>query len=95
MTLPRKIVGYMIKNGGSISAREAFLDLDITSSSLTRRICDLEEMGYQIIRERKKHPVTGKLYTRYRLKDTIEGSKADTHYASVKHMVTRYGLKAA
>lgn len=64
--LARKIVAYMQKNG-SISARAAAADLDITSASLTRRLTDIEEMGIPIIRERRVHPVTGKRYTRYKL----------------------------
>lgn len=54
-----------IKQAGSISAREAMIDYGITSATLARRICDLEERGVDIQRERKEHPVTGRLYTRY------------------------------
>jgi DNA-binding MarR family transcriptional regulator len=62
----RRLYVYMTRTG-SISAREALLDLDITSATLSRRICDLEEQGYRITREHKKHPMTGKRYTRYAL----------------------------
>ncbi len=51
----------------SISAREAVLDLDMTSAVLTRRICDLEQTGVRIERNRLQHPITGKRYTRYAL----------------------------
>ena len=64
--LARKVLLHMQK-AGSISAREALLDLDITSASLTRRICDLEEAGVNVERVRKIHPTTGKRYTRYAL----------------------------
>jgi predicted DNA-binding transcriptional regulator YafY len=48
-----------------ISAREAMLDLQMTSATLARRICDLEEAGINIERLRKCHPVTRRRYTRY------------------------------
>jgi predicted ArsR family transcriptional regulator len=57
---------YM-KKTGSISARDAFVDLDMTSATLARRICDLEVQGYSILRSHKTHPVTGRRYTRYSL----------------------------
>ena len=93
-TLPRQIVGYMIKNG-SISAREAMLDLDITSASFSRRVCDLEEMGYVIIRERKKHLVTAKRYTRYSIQDTKAGTYAEAQWPFLQKRVLTHGLQAA
>lgn len=60
----RQIVNHMLK-AGSISAREAMLDLDIGGNALTRRIVDIEGSGLEVIRDRKKHPTTNKLYTRY------------------------------
>lgn len=54
-----------IRRAGSISAREAMADHGITSASLARRICDLEEAGINIKRERRKHPMTHQHYTRY------------------------------
>ncbi len=53
-----------VKRDG-ISAREALLDLTMTSATLARRICDLEEAGFKIERVKKKHPTTGRRYTRY------------------------------
>jgi DNA-binding MarR family transcriptional regulator len=53
-----------VKKDG-ISAREALLDLAMTSATLARRVCDLEEAGFKIERVRKQHPVTGRRYTRY------------------------------
>jgi hypothetical protein len=52
---------------GSITARQALLDLDITSAALARRICDIERAGHRIEREHKVNPATGKRYTVYRL----------------------------
>lgn len=54
-----------IRKAGSISAREAMADYGITSATLARRVCDLEEAGFTVVRTRKTHPMTGRLYTRY------------------------------
>lgn len=62
----KRVLAHMRLNGGT-SAREAMTDLDITSATLARRIVDLEEAGYFIMRESKRNPVTGKRYTRYSL----------------------------
>ncbi|MCB1971736.1 MAG: hypothetical protein KDG54_15150 [Geminicoccaceae bacterium] len=67
MTLEMKVLGY-IQRCGNITAREALLDLDITSASLTRRICTLEERGWPVERTRCVHAATGKRYTRYSLR---------------------------
>lgn len=64
--LEKKIIEHMLK-AGHITALDAMVNYGITSASLTRRICDLEEMGIQINRERRVHPVTGRKYTRYSL----------------------------
>jgi DNA-binding HxlR family transcriptional regulator len=62
----RALHGHLKRTGkAGISAREAFLDLGMTSATLARRVCDLEEAGFVIERVRKKHPVTGRRYTRY------------------------------
>lgn len=70
--LAQRIVSFAEGNGGTISAREALLDLDITSSSLTRRITEIELFGrpgyhYEVERERKVNSATRKRYTRYRI----------------------------
>jgi len=54
-----------IAHNGSITAREALLDFDMTSATLARRICELEAEGFQVARTPRKHPVTGKRYTKY------------------------------
>ena len=61
--LAKKILEHMLSQG-SISAREALLDLDVTSASLTRRITEISK-EYVVVRERKTNPATGKRYTRY------------------------------
>lgn len=72
--LPKReyaVYRYM-KKTGSISARDAMIDLDMTSATLARRICDLEKHGYQIIRHQKVHPVSGRLYTRYSIIEAVQ-----------------------
>lgn len=64
--LARKVVDHLLKVG-SVSAREAIFDLDITSASLSRRMTEIIRAGLPIKRERKKHPITGKPYTDYKL----------------------------
>ena len=50
---------------GSISNLEAITQYNIMS--LSRRVSDLEELGYKFNRELKAHPVTGQRYKRYHL----------------------------
>lgn len=64
--LAGKVLTHMEKAGG-ISALDAMAVYGISSASLARRICDLEELGVDIRRVRKTHPITGRKYTRYQL----------------------------
>lgn len=64
MTQHQKILRH-IKENGSITQREAFIDYSI--QSFTKRISELRDMGYEIRGERRKHPVTKQEYTRYSL----------------------------
>jgi hypothetical protein len=66
-----EVYRYM-KKVGSISARDALIDLDMTSASLARRIVDLERSGYSIIRQQKAHPANGRLYTRYSMIEAVQ-----------------------
>lgn len=52
------------KNDG-VSALDAFVTFQITSATLARRMCDLERVGFTVTRKRRKHPQTGRHYTRY------------------------------
>jgi hypothetical protein len=63
MTQYEKILNH-IRRAGHITVRQALLDYSI--QSLTRRIVDLEEMGFVFEREVKHHPVTMQRYTRYK-----------------------------
>jgi DNA-binding HxlR family transcriptional regulator len=62
-----KTVLQHMRRAGSISARDAMVDHGISSASLARRICDLEEAGYVVVRDRRVHPLTTQRYTRYSL----------------------------
>jgi hypothetical protein len=64
MTQTQQILKHLRK-AGSISQREAIIDHSI--QSLTRRITDLRDAGFNIESHWKKHPVTGQYYTRYTL----------------------------
>lgn len=54
------------KKARSISQREALVDYSI--QSLTKRISELRDMGFNIVTQHKTHPVTGQRYARYVLK---------------------------
>lgn len=62
MTQLQTILSHL-KRTKSISQREAMIDYSI--QSLTKRISELREMGYNIKTVHKKHPVTGQRYARY------------------------------
>lgn len=65
LTPQARLILAHIDKAGSISARDAMADYGITSASLTRRIFEIARAGIQIERERRRHPVTGRHYTRY------------------------------
>lgn len=50
-----------------LTVREALIDYSI--QSFTARITELRQMGYNIVGQKSKHPVTGQRYTRYVLKE--------------------------
>lgn len=52
-----------IRKAGSITVREAIVEYSI--QSLTKRIQELRQAGYDIVSHVKSHPVTGQKYTRY------------------------------
>lgn len=60
----KQVLDYL-QTKGDASAREALLDLDINSGSLTRRITELREAGYKVRSEAKTHPVSKRRYIRY------------------------------
>jgi queuine/archaeosine tRNA-ribosyltransferase len=52
-----------LSNVGTITGREALLDHSV--QSLTRRITEIRDAGYNISAQWRKHPLTGQRYTRY------------------------------
>lgn len=64
MTQNQRILKHL-KKAGSITVREAIVEYSI--QSLTKRVSELREAGYDIISTVKRHPVTGQEYTRYSL----------------------------
>lgn len=65
MTQNQKIISHL-KRTGSITQREAIMDYSI--QSLTKRISELRDAGYNIISKVKHHPVTKQKYVRYEMK---------------------------
>lgn len=66
-----KLYRHMMKTGG-ISALDAMVTYGITSATLARRVCDMEESGVKIIRQRKIHKITKRPYTRYVIDRTVK-----------------------
>ncbi len=52
-----------LRRAGSITQREAIMDYSI--QSLTRRVTELRDRGFNIISVPKLHPLTGQRYVRY------------------------------
>lgn len=52
------------KKAKRITQRQAMADYSI--QSLTKRISELRNLGYDIMSNWKKHPVTGQRYVEYR-----------------------------
>jgi len=48
-----------------LTVREALIEYSI--SSLTKRVHELRAMGFDIVSNKKHHPVTGQRYVRYTL----------------------------
>jgi hypothetical protein len=65
LTPQASIILAHMEHTGSITQREAMLDHSV--QSLTRRITELQDKGYPINREDKRHPLTGQRYARYSL----------------------------
>jgi len=58
-----EIILNHLKKTKSITQREALIDYSI--QSLTKRISELRQMGYNIVSTFKRHPTTGQRYARY------------------------------
>jgi len=68
MTQNQKILAHFRK-AGTITVREAMVEYSV--SSLTKRIQELREDGYEIVSTPKFHPVTGQKYVRYSLDEKV------------------------
>lgn len=62
----RKVYQHM-KKAGHITARAAMADYGISSGALTKRITDIQRAGFEVKKERARHPIHQRLYTRYSL----------------------------
>ena len=62
MSQKDKVLKYL-KQTGTITQREALLDLSV--QSLTKRISELRRDGHDIESKTRHHPVTGQRYCRY------------------------------
>ena len=60
----RSILNH-VKRVGYITPREARDNYQI--ESLSRRMCDFKDLGWEVRSELTAHPVTGQRYTRYYL----------------------------
>jgi len=60
-----------IAKAGSITAREAMIDLDMAQGTLTKNICRIENSRYTVYRKPCIHPVSGTRYTRYYVRDAL------------------------
>ncbi|WP_316172993.1 helix-turn-helix domain-containing protein [Bradyrhizobium sp. SZCCHNRI2049] len=67
MTQNEQILNHILVHG-SISHREAFIDYGV--QSFTRRIADIRDAGYDLIKVRKHHPTSGQVYSRYYIRGT-------------------------
>ena len=66
LTPQAQLVLQHLHRAGSITQRDAILDHSI--QSLTRRITELNAMGFPVVREDRNHPITGQRYARYSLR---------------------------
>lgn len=63
LTPQSKTVLTHLNNTGTITQREALLDHSV--QSLTRRITEIRDAGFNVGGEWKVHPMTGQRYMRY------------------------------
>ncbi len=63
------IIVKHLRKAGSITVREAMVEYSI--QSLTKRVNELRDLGYEIVSNVRYHPVTGQRYVRYTLDDQL------------------------
>lgn len=65
-----RVLRYILRSAeGNITAREAMVDLDMTSATLASRMTELDRLGFTVYRVREKNPHTGRQYTKYYVRD--------------------------
>lgn len=65
MTTQHNNILKHLRTANGLTVREALIEYSI--SSLTKRVHELRAMGYDIVSNKKHHPVTGQRYVRYTL----------------------------
>ena len=65
LTPQMRLIWNHVKRVGYITPREARDNYQI--ESLSRRICDFKDLGWDVRAELRRHPATGQRYTRYYL----------------------------
>lgn len=55
-----------LRRTGTITQREAIMDHSV--QSLTKQIANLRDMGFNIITNNKRHPITNQRYASYELR---------------------------
>ena len=66
MNTQQNLIIKHLQTTKGITVREAMIEYSI--SSLTKRIQELRDKGWDIVSNKKTHPVTGQRYVRYTLK---------------------------
>ncbi len=66
MTPQLRMIMNHVRRVGYITGRAAIMDYGI--ASLSRRMVDLQELGFGVTTERRKNPATGQRYVRYYVK---------------------------
>ena len=63
LTPQMRMILTHVNKVGYITARAAIMDYGIMS--LSRRMCDFEDMGWKVWTAERKNPATGQRYVRY------------------------------
>ena len=67
------IAMFMVRNGGSMSIREAHAEFGMSGGSVTKTISVMRRNGMKIDREWRANPLTGRRYARYYIADESTG----------------------
>lgn len=67
------IAMFMIRNGGTMSIREANSEFGMSGGSVTKTISVMRRNGMNIVKEWRSNPLTGRKYARYNIADESTG----------------------